>query len=196
MNKLELLKKLEEYNINIFRLQDIQMLFPDEKYLATDLKRLTDNNYIIRLFKGQYALLNNEISTEEVAQKIYYPSYVSFQSALFIHGIVDQGPNQIFLATTNRQKALSIFGTQIQFNHIKPSLYFGYVLDKNIFMATPEKAVCDMLYLNFALKIETDIKSWYLKGLDFVKLQNYLKPYGKRFNKYVKNTNLINIIKT
>ncbi len=195
MNKLELLNKLEEYNINIFRLQDIQMLFPNEKYLATDLKRLTDNKGIIRLFKGQYVLLNHKISTEEIVQQIYYPSYVSFQSALFIHGIVDQGPNQIVLATTNRQKSLSILGTQIQFNHIKPSLYFGYVFDKNIFMAEPEKAICDMLYLNFTNKISTDVNSWYLKNIDFVKLQNYLKPFGKRFIKYVKDTNLINIIK-
>jgi len=194
MNKLELLTKLEKYNLNVFRLQDIQMLFPNEKYLATDLKRLTDSKLIKRVFKGQYILLNNRLSTEEIAQKIYYPSYVSFQSALFTHGIVDQGPNQVFFATTNRKKTLEILGTKAEFNHIKPSLYFGYVLDKNIFMATPEKAICDMLYLNFTLKIDTEIKSWYLKNIDFVKLQNYLKPYGKRFNKYIKDVNLLNIV--
>lgn len=184
MNKSELINRLNQYNIQIFRFEDVQLLFPNESYLATDLKRLTDNNVIERVYKGQYILLQNNLTIEEIAQKLYYPSYISFQSALFIHGIVNQGPNQIFLATTKRKKTLNILGNKAQFNHIKNNLYFGYKLEKNIFLAEPEKAICDMLYLNFTNKIHTDISDWYLKNIDLIKLEKYSKFYGKRFVKY------------
>jgi len=190
MNKQQLLETLNHYGIKVFSLNDIKILLPNESYLATDLKRMADNNVITRIAKGYYVLANFLVSSEEIAQKIYNPSYISFESALYMYGIINQGPNEIFLATTKRTKSIKILDTIVKFRHLKQDLFFGFLLQKNIFIAEPEKAVLDTLYFYYKHETKVDVKAWYLKNLNLSKLKVYSTKFGRGFCKYLASQNL------
>jgi hypothetical protein len=77
------------------------------------------------------------------------PSYVSFQSALFLRGIVSQIPQVIYVASlAQTRKVKTSLGT-FSIHRLAPTFFGGYetVEDSGVRLATPEKALLDTLYL-------------------------------------------------
>lgn len=118
----------------------------------------------------------------EVAFHLVSPSYVSFESALYHHGILSQAPRgNLTMATSTRSRvAKTPLGT-IQYIHLKPSLFFGF--DKKR-VAFPEKAWLDVLYIR-GLKGRKNIltEKFYLEDLDVKKI----KKWGRLFPAWVKS---------
>ena len=78
-----------------------------------------------------------------------FPSYVSFQSALFFHGMVSQIPSVIYVASlAQTRRVLTSVGT-FSIHRLAPSVFGGYeiVPTQEVRLATPEKALFDTLYL-------------------------------------------------
>lgn len=78
-------------------------------------------------------------------------AYVSFITALHIHGIIEQIPQVMELASTGHagtiRTTLGVFYT----HHIAPSFFAGfgwYKGDSGFLIAEPEKALIDSLYLS------------------------------------------------
>ena len=78
-----------------------------------------------------------------------YPSYVSLQTALYRHGMIEQIPAMIYLASLGRSGLVkSTLGTY-SVHHLQPACFDGYeTLDSGIRIATPEKALIDFFYLS------------------------------------------------
>ena len=77
--------------------------------------------------------------------------YVSFLSALHLHGIVEQIPQLIYAATTGHTKLRRTPFGAFSFHRITPTLFAGfdwYQEDREFLIATPEKALVDSLYLS------------------------------------------------
>lgn len=77
-----------------------------------------------------------------------YPSYVSLLSALHIHGMITQIPAAIYLVSLSRSHAIHTTIGTYRVHRIAPELFGGFVTRSGVKLATPEKALFDVLYLS------------------------------------------------
>jgi len=78
-----------------------------------------------------------------------FPSYVSFQSALFFHGMVSQIPSVIYVATLAQTRTVRTSLGTYSIHRLAPTFFGGFEIVKpsGVRLATPEKALLDTLYL-------------------------------------------------
>jgi len=119
------------------------------------ISNLVKSGDLVRLKKGFYTFskdyLRRPIDLLSVANTLYTPSYVSFDYALSYYGMVPERVSEITSATSKNKK---LFDTQVGRFSYKTvplqaySLGVDWFYDKNeggIFIATPEKALCDKI---------------------------------------------------
>jgi len=128
----------------------------DPADLGRQLSRWVNSGTLIQLRRGLYALSERHQKTRPhpflVANRLKRASYVSLQSALEFHGLIPEYVPSVTSITTGRpEELLTPLGTFI-YKHIKKGLFSGYkIIDvgegQSAFVATPEKALLDLLYL-------------------------------------------------
>jgi predicted transcriptional regulator of viral defense system len=86
-----------------------------------------------------------------IANQLYAPSYVSLWSAFRYYNFI---PEEVFMLTsmsTRKSKEFKFHRTVFQYRSLSPDLFFGYYLigwkDAYYAIATPEKAILDLAYL-------------------------------------------------
>jgi hypothetical protein len=79
-----------------------------------------------------------------------HPSYVSLQSALHLHGMIEQIPNVIYLVSLGRTARIQTRVGTFSVHHVGPQLFGGATMDHRtgVRLALPEKALVDFLYLS------------------------------------------------
>lgn len=141
----------------------ISLEIPEYKAKADKICDMTNRGEIIRLRRGLYcyAPKNGEIlSTETIANNLYGPSYISFETALSWYEIIPERITVTRSATIHRAKQ---YNTPIgQFEYIKiPDNVYPIGIQKikdgeNVFLiASKEKALCDLLYTKTGLRISS-----------------------------------------
>lgn len=76
------------------------------------------------------------------------PAYVSFWSALHRHGMIEQIPRQVFVASLARTQRITTPIATFSIHHLAPELFTGFEsLEGGGHVATPEKALFDTVYL-------------------------------------------------
>ncbi|HEY2485054.1 MAG TPA: hypothetical protein VGI36_07890, partial [Candidatus Binataceae bacterium] len=117
---------------------------------TTTLRRLAQKKMVIHLSRGRW-LIHDKIDRLALPELISapYPAYVSLQSALFHHGLIEQVPSVIYAVTPARPRRLQTPMGTISFHHIPPELFMGFELlpRSDAKVATPEKALFDLFYL-------------------------------------------------
>ncbi|MDP2325592.1 MAG: hypothetical protein Q8N51_16415 [Gammaproteobacteria bacterium] len=78
-----------------------------------------------------------------------HPACISLQSALFHHGLIEQIPSVLYAVTPARPRRLRTPLCTISFHRLPPELFRGFELSSgsDAKIATPEKALFDLLYL-------------------------------------------------
>jgi len=91
------------------------------------------------------------------------PAYVSLFSALVEHGMVEQIPRQISLASLARpRRILTALGVYVV-HQLTPELFGGFErTERGGFMATPEKALFDLVYVRAAAGSRAHLPELYL----------------------------------
>jgi predicted transcriptional regulator of viral defense system len=178
MKRQQLIQKMEAVGKGLFTIKDLRKLFPEDAYINISVSRLLGQGELAQVARGVYALNPNDLDIEKIATQLYYPSYISFESALARYGIINQGRYGLTLATTRHSKQMTIAGVECNYSKLKPALFFGFDLIEGVFLASPEKAVLDMLYLICRGKRALETSEWYLDGLDQQKLQEYIQPFN------------------
>ncbi len=124
--------------------------------LGRQLPRWVKSGKLLQLRRGLYSLAEPHRKSPPhpflVANKLKRASYVSLQSALEYNGLIPEYVPNITSITTGRPEALSTPLGNFVFKHIKKGLFFGYRLvdlgaGQSAFIACPEKALLDLLYL-------------------------------------------------
>jgi len=115
--------------------------------LTVTLGRFCKKNLLIRITKGVFALPENMDKLPEIANQLYIPSYLSFESALSRFGILSQSPYTLTFATINRSKKIILADNEVEYRQIKPEFFAGFSKEGALFVASPEKALLDQLYL-------------------------------------------------
>lgn len=112
------------------------------------VNRLVRHDVLSKIDHGLYGLVNKPSHNFVVANFIYEPSYISFETALNYHGVLSQFPTATFSATTRRTKEISTPVGHFNFIHIKKELFWGFDKSSQGFlMAAAEKALLDQAYL-------------------------------------------------
>ncbi len=151
------------------RLQEIvgnEPLFETGLLLAGDvepfsvrrqLSRLTASGKLLQLRRGLYVLAPPYRKVEPhpflAANHISSPSYVSLQSALAHYGLIPEHVPVVTSVTTSRPGRWSTGLGEFSYRHIKTGLFHGYRMTdmgggQHALIATPEKALLDLLYLD------------------------------------------------
>ena len=179
MKTLNFIKKLKNFNRDYFTIADLEKITGlSRPSLKVALSRFTNQGVLIRLRRGVYALADSSLKIEKIANQLYYPSYLSFESALSYYGILSQLPYTQTFATTKSPKRFTLGETEIEFRQLKKELYFGYALKNNIYIAEPEKALLDQLYMVSRGKAALVIKELDLRPIK----KSVLNEYAKQFS--------------
>ena len=188
MTGIEALKKLEKLKKDYYSVKDLERVLdmPIDS-LRGQLTRWCKKGILIRIAKGIYAPYGTEIDVLKIANQIYYPSYLSFESVLSRYGILSQIPYTLTFATPKRTKKMILNDTEIEFTKLSDKYYFGYVFENGINIASPEKALVDCLYLVSKGKRVLNIDELYLKNIDKEKLMKISKVFPKNTRELVEN---------
>jgi predicted transcriptional regulator of viral defense system len=77
------------------------------------------------------------------------PSYVSLQSALRAHGLIEQIPSVTYAVTLGRSQSVKTRFGVVSLHHLAPELFGGFeTTAQGVRMATPDKALFDLAYLS------------------------------------------------
>jgi predicted transcriptional regulator of viral defense system len=80
-----------------------------------------------------------------------FPAYVSFWSALSHHGLIEQIPREISVASLDRARRIETSVGVFAIHHLAPELFGGYRGSEDSgYLATPEKALFDTVYVRAA----------------------------------------------
>ncbi|MBU1018890.1 MAG: hypothetical protein ABII07_06040 [Patescibacteria group bacterium] len=191
MKFLEFQKKMQSYPI--FTNQDLRLIFPEENKNTVNkqLSLWTKQKKLIKLKNGLHVLApdytKHELLPEEIAAKLYGPSYISLRYALSLYGLI---PEAVFDITSVTVKPTRNFNTSLgtfTYKTIKQPCFFGFSPRGNskmpAYMASPEKAVADFLYFN-THRLVPDFQTWEdlrLQNLDTLDFQ-LLTQFAKKLN--------------
>ena len=137
-------------------------LYPEISGKNQKLHELESVGEIIRLKRGLY-VVNPEVngipvSTELIANHLYGPSYVSMQTALRYYGVIPEAVYAVQSLTVKHSRSFeNVFG-HFQYISCSPE-YFSIGLTQvskdnyTFVMATPEKALCDLILHTHGLNL-------------------------------------------
>jgi len=187
MTAIEALKKLEKFKKYYYTVRDLgRVLDMPIDSLRVQLTRWSKIGILIRIAKGIYAPYGTEIDVLKIANQMYYPSYISFESVLSKYGILSQIPYTLTFATPKRTKKMILNYTEVEFTKLSDKYYFGYVFEDGVNIASPEKALVDCLYLVSKGKRILNIDELYLKNVDKEKLIEISKVFPKNTKELIK----------
>jgi len=188
MNYIEFQKILGLFTV--FSLVDIRQV--DPAFYRRRLNEWQKKGYIRKVIKGYYIFTDRALDEKalfEIANRIYPPSYVSFEMALAYYGLI---PESVYGITSASTRKTSHFKTPIGsfiYRTIRPKLYFGFDFLKNnekLFkLASPEKAFLDLFYIKTELCDTMSFEGLRINREVFFKLMNrdkvdgYLGVYGQ-----------------
>jgi predicted transcriptional regulator of viral defense system len=115
------------------------------------LRRLAAAKLIVRLRSGLWLLARSAANAYGLAEAVTapMPSYVSLQTALYLHGMIEQVPGVIYLASLARTQKIATSVSVFSVHHIAPELFDGFETRADgTKLATPEKALFDVAYLS------------------------------------------------
>ena len=178
----ELISKLSSFPKPYFTVTDLEKILRlPRASLYVTLTRLVQAGMLVRLRKNMYKLAFAPTHREKAANELYFPSYLSFESALSKYGILSQIPFTLTFVTTRPSRKIVLENVQVEYRHLKRDLFFGYVLENGIYLALPEKALLDELYLVSRGKTTIDIAELDLREINVARLEEY----AKKFPRYV-----------
>lgn len=136
------------FNIN-------QVLAWQPGFDRNNITRWIKKGYLIRLRQGLYAFAEYKHHTGYAlyfANRMYSPSYISLHSALAFYGLIPESVVQITSVSSLKTISFANDFGEYSYKTVKENLIFGYDLkpmadNRSLKMATPEKAMVDLLYL-------------------------------------------------
>ena len=204
MKYIELRDALRDFTV--FSLKDIRKV--NTKFFCARLNEWQNKGYIKKVIKGYYIFSDLKIDENiffEIANRIYSPSYISFEIALSYYNLIPEAVYCITSASTRRTYNFKTPIAKFSYRTIKPDLFFGYNIvnynNKNFKIASIEKAILDYFYINPDLKRESDFasirinKELFLRQIDIKKLNKFLDKFAQKrlterinsFMEFIKN---------
>lgn len=183
--KLNLIRnKFKEDDLFVFTPFDLQKYFNVSVNTANlFLYRNVKKSYLIKFKKGFYGFTGEYINEMVIANKIYQPSYISFEYALMYYNIIPETVYAITSATSKTSREFVINSINYSYHRVKKETLTGYT--KKYFngqmalIAEPEKALADYLYfVSIGKKVLNERLD--LKEINKGKLIRYAKLFKRK----------------
>jgi predicted transcriptional regulator of viral defense system len=151
MNQIEALQRLQALATPVVESRDVAAILQVSASNATTiLRRLGAEGMIVHLSRGRW-LVDKKVDRFALPELISapQPAYISLQSALFHHGLIEQIPSILYAVTPARPRQFRTPMGTISFHRMPPELFTGFELSSrsDAKIAIPEKALFDLLYL-------------------------------------------------
>jgi len=166
------LRELSNIRKLYFRHEDIaRVLDITDESAKVSASRYVKQGLLVRLKRNLYVLKEKwkTLEREEefiLANLIQVPSYISLMTALDYYEITTQMQKDfIESVAVKRSKEKEVEDITFRYTKVSQDLYFDFRKKKGFFIATPEKALLDIIYLNSLGRYSFDLSS-----LDFGKL--------------------------
>lgn len=173
-----------------------QPLFESSLLLAGDLtphqvqRQLSDwtrAEKVIQLRRGLYALPDRNPHPFTVANHLVPGSYVSLQMALSYYHLIPEHVAAVTSVTTRRPRSYENKFGRFTYRHIAPALFYGIVYrfivdEESAFIATPEKALLDLIHFRpggDSMAYVESLRLQNLEILDLERLRCFAKGSGK-----------------
>ena len=142
--------------------------------IQTQLSRWVKAGRLIKLARGKYILPHPyrkiEPPLEATANRLVYPSYVSFERALAWYGLVPEAVPVVTSVTTDRPRVIKTAVGTFQYRHIQQRLFWGYEAiayqGEECVLALPEKAILDLFYFQRGAATLARIQEMRFQNLD------------------------------
>ena len=155
MLRRSVLATINELDNRIFTTHDISMSSGKSLSVVTQaLNNLVKEGFVAKICRGVWMRKGGEAVSPYAVIPYLFPrhrAYISFISALHLHGIIEQIPQATTLASTNHSRVIRTNVGVFYTHHIAPSFFTGfgwYKAGSNFLIAAPEKALVDSLYLS------------------------------------------------
>jgi len=187
MKYLKIIKTFKEKNIKVFTNYLFREVSELNYWAAKSLlQRYKKRGLLVSPKRGFYYFTELPPHDYQLANTIYPPSYISFETMLSFYGIIPEVVYPIISATAKPTRIFELGKKSFQYLTIKKSAFSGYLKKDDYLIAEPEKALADYLYfvalgrkaINHRLNLSQINKS-------------LLRKYGKVF----KNKSLEKLIK-
>lgn len=161
----------------------------DPKLIRVQLSRWVKAGKIFQLRRGLYSIAPPYQKKQPhpflVANHLQKASYVSLQSALSFYGLIPEVVNITTSVSTGRPERLRTPLGTYEFRHIKTDLLFGYRMtefgEQSALIATPEKALLDLIYLQPGSNSITYLKELRLQNTEKLD-KDLLRKQSEKFN--------------
>jgi predicted transcriptional regulator of viral defense system len=189
MRFLSLKEQLKDFTV--FSLSDIRMV--DASFLRRRLNEWQDKGYIRKIIRGYYMF--SDVATSEpvfyeIANRIYEPSYVSFETALAHYGLFPESAYGIVSASTRKTSRFATSLGAFSYRTVMKRAFFGYTIaeygGRHFKIAEAEKALLDYLYLHADMTSDADFEAMRINPdvfhstVDGDKLTQYAEHIGQK----------------
>lgn len=180
-NLATITKKIYNSKFLLFTLKTLTDILEikKESTVFSVIKKLLQAEVLIKLERNKYLLKGDKVNDFALANFLYQPSYISFESALNFYGILSQFPYEISSATPKKTVGKNFQNKAFIYTHIKRDLFWGYDKKEDFIIAFPEKALLDQLYLAAKGYKKINLDEYDLSKINITRLKNYLKKYPK-----------------
>lgn len=116
------------------------------------LQAMDDAGLVRHLRRGLWAL-DPDVAPFAVAPFLTapFPAYVSFWSAFYRHGMIEQIPRQVSVASLDRARIVKTAIGTYKIHHLAPELFGGHQgTEESGYLASPGKALFDAVYVRAA----------------------------------------------
>ena len=126
-----------------FRTREYAALLGKRAYARLVLHRLKEKGEIVAVRNGWWAFPG--AIPEAVACEISRPCYVSFHSALFLHGLTTQTPRLVQVAVARNGRTYEVFGLKVKELKVARKGFNNFSAKDGLLLASPEKAFADCI---------------------------------------------------
>ena len=181
------ISKLLSADTPFFTMSSLQAIFGVTRESARTIAvRLVKRGVLIRLRRDLYALVNSKYSLFSLGNALCQPSVISLESALNYWGLIVQVP-QIIFSTALRSYKCEADNTTFVYRRMAPSLIrFGQVKVEDFYIAQPEKAFLDTLYMGTKGLVELLPEDVDMDKLDAELLSYYGRFYPGRVRELIR----------
>ncbi|MCL2246716.1 MAG: hypothetical protein FWC10_06345 [Lentimicrobiaceae bacterium] len=155
---------LEQFGIVPIDSAILRSLFQNYHFPKDKIAYLEHAGKLIRLKRGVFVVSpkvsRKTLSTELIANHLYGPSYVSLETALRYYGLIPEQVYTIRSMTSNRSKKFENTIANFVYTTVSKDYYSIGIKqqvenDCTFLIATPEKALCDMIVATPYLQIQS-----------------------------------------
>jgi len=144
--------RLAELGRPVVRTSEVAAVLAESPFAASKtMARLATAGLVRPIRHGLFWIVAGAIDPYVLPEYLTdpYASYVSLQTALYLHGMIEQIPDVIYVVSLGRTSRIRTTVGTFSVHRIGPSLFGGFSVRTNgVKVAWPEKALVDIAYLS------------------------------------------------